>query len=265
MLDDQLREWILDATEPPGRNYRAHRAYGGGYAFIRSPAPEPAPGEHDFDTDLRLRTAITLSRLVHPTSIGLTHAVRIRTKGEPRENWEIGPRVGEPAFVLDLNDNWLIPADIPLLAELIRAWNPNTAPKRLKAAIWYFEMAARAYYVDLRWPLLVTALESLVKIKDERRANGRPLGSTSAFVGRLTRIGETDPSLCLPADDLREIYEKRSDLVHALGLVDLHDATQSLYRKLETLTRAFLRKMILDPQFAAHFASDTALADAFPL
>lgn len=92
MLDKELTEWILDATEPRGRNYHAYRAYSGGYAFIRSGAPEPKLDEGDFDPDLRLRTAITFSRLVHPTAAGLVHAVRIRTFSGARDKWQIGPR-----------------------------------------------------------------------------------------------------------------------------------------------------------------------------
>jgi hypothetical protein len=265
MLDDQLRAWVLDATEPCGRHYHPFRAYTGGYAFIRSPAPEPVANQEDFDPDLRLRTAIALSRLVHPTSVGLNHAARIRTCGEPPEKWQICPRVGDRAFVLDVNDNWLIPNDIPLLGQLLLAWNPDTAPKRIRRALWYFEMAARAYYSDIRWPLLVTALESLVRIKDERRANGNPVGSTAGFVERLAQIGQTDPALALPETQLTAIYERRSDLVHALAVVDLAGETRSLYRALENLTRAVIRKAILQPTFAAHFASDMALAHAFPL
>lgn len=265
MLDDELRQWILEATEPCGRNYHPFRQDTGGYAFIRSPAPEPKAGEADFDPDLRLRTAIALSRLVHPTSVGLTHAARIRTLGEPPAKWQIGPRVGEPAFVLDVNDNWLLPGDVPLLTNLVQKWNPAAVPSRLKAAFWYFEMAARQYYTDIRWPLLVTALESLVKIRGERRANGRTVGSTAAFVERLRHIGHIDPALAVSEAELRQMYEKRSDLVHALALVNLDEATRSLYRELENLARAIIRKMILDPSFAAHFASDRALAAAFPL
>jgi hypothetical protein len=100
MLDDELTTWILDATEPPGRNYHPFRQYTGGYAFIRCDAPAPGPDQGDFDPDLRLRTAIALSRLVHPTAVGLGHAVRIRTYGEPRDGWQIGP---QGAFVFQQN------------------------------------------------------------------------------------------------------------------------------------------------------------------
>jgi hypothetical protein len=265
MFDEELREWILDATEPCGRNYHPFRQYTGGYAFIRSPAPEPGPNDGDFDPDRRLRTAIALSRLVHPTSVGLSHAARIRTFRGPQDRWQIGPRVGEAAFVLDVNDNWLIPDDVPLLSRLLQGWNPGTAPARLKAALWYFEMAALAYYSDMRWPLLVTSLESLVRIKDERRADGRVVGSTAAFIERLARIGQAEPALSLPEAELREIYERRSDLVHGLALVDLAEPNRSLYRKLENLARGIIRKAILEPDFAAHLASDAALAAAFPL
>jgi len=39
MLDEELTKWVLDGTEPPGRNYVPTRQYTGGYAFIRTNPP----------------------------------------------------------------------------------------------------------------------------------------------------------------------------------------------------------------------------------
>ncbi len=269
MLDDELTKWLLDATEPAGRNYHPYRQYTGGYALIRSDAPAQKPEQGDFDPDMRLRTAIALSRLVHPTSLCLAHSVRIRTLGKPRNDWQIVPhteaQIGESAFVLDVNDNWLIPSDVPALAHLLTACNPTKIPKRVAAALWSNEMAARSYYSDMRWPLLVTGLESLVRIKNEKDQQGGAVGSTRAFVGRLGQLGQLDGTLAVSAPDLRAIYEKRSDLVHALALVAMDQPTKALYRKLDNLLRAILRKAILDPGFAALFASDKGVSTAFPL
>jgi len=268
-LDRELTQWILDATEPPGRNYHPHRIYTGGYAFIRSGAPAPEPNQGDFDPDMLLRTAIALSRLVHPTSIALTHAVRIKTYGEPRQKWQLTPHtepnIGEAAFVLDVNDNWLIPEDVPALTSLVRAWHTTPLPKRLGATMWYYEVAARTYFSDIRWPLLVTALESLVRIRNEQDNQGRPVGSTRAFVTRLKHLGTLDASLSVSENDLRAMYTKRSDLVHALALVAMDEPTRSLYRQLDNLVRGILREAILDPKFAALFATDGSVSSALPL
>lgn len=40
--------------------------------------------------------------------------------------------------------------------------------------------------------------------------------------------------------------------------------TKALYRKLDNLVRAILRRAILDPGVAALFASDNSLSTAFP-
>jgi hypothetical protein len=268
-LDEELTKWVLDASEPAGRNYHPHRIYTGGYAFIRSNAPAPKPDEGDFDPDMRLRTAVALSRLVHPTSIGLGHSVRIKTLGETREKWQIVPHtepgVGENAFVLDVSDNWLVPTDVPALTGLVRAWDPTTIPKRIGAALWYHEMAARSYFSDIRWPLLVTALESLVRIKNEQDNKGRSVGSTRAFVTRLGQLGRYDPTLSVSEPELIEIYEKRSDLVHALALVAMDEPTKALYRKSERLLRGILRKAIVDAGFANLFVTDKTVSAAFPV
>lgn len=167
--------------------------------------------------------------------------------------------------MLDENDNWLIPDDVPLIGNLLRAWNPAAVGKRIQAAIWYFEMTARNFYSDIRWPLLVTALESLVRIKNEQDRNGRPVGSTRAFVSRLAQLGARDPALTVSEGDLRDMYEKRSDLVHALAVVAMDEVTKTVYRNLENLVRNVLRKAILEPSFAAIFASDQHLAAALPI
>ncbi len=267
MLDEELTKWVLGATEAPGRNYSPFRQYTGAYAFIRTNPPPPKSDEGDFDPDTRLQNAIALSRLVHPTSVCLDHSVRIRTWGKPRDQWQLVPHTeagtGEHAFVLDVNENWLIPADIPAVAGLINAWNPTTIPKRVGVALWHHDMAARNYYSDIRWPLLVTGLESLVRIKNERDKKGAPIGSTRAFVSRLAAIGRLDASLSVSEPDLRTMYEKRSDLVHALALVAMDEPTKALYRKLEGLVRGILRKAILNPGFAALFATDQSVSTAF--
>jgi hypothetical protein len=269
MLDEELTKWVLDGTEPPGRNYVPTRQYTGGYAFIRTNPPASKADQGDFDPDTRLRSAIALSRLVHPTSVCFDHSVRIRTWGKPRDQWQLVPHTeagtGEHAFVLDVNENWLIPADISAIADLIKAWNPTTIPTRVGMALWHHEMAARNYYSDIRWPLLVTGLESLVRIKNEKDKKGAPIGSTRAFVSRLAAIGRLDPSLAVIDPDLRAMYEKRSDLVHALALVAMDESTKALYRKLDGLVRGILRKAILNPVFAALFATDQSISTAFPV
>lgn len=268
-LDDDLTADVLVASEPAGRNYHPYQACTGAYAFIRTNAPQPGPGQGDFDPDLRLRTCIALSRLVHPTSAGLDHAVRLKTWARPRDKWEMVPHteegVGEAAFVVDVNDDWLIPDDVPAIGDLLRAHPGPATPSRIAAALWYHEVAARTYYADLRWPLLVTALESLVRIKNEKRENGHRVPSSSVFCERLAQIGAMDPSLALNKQDLRSIYEQRSDLVHGFALATLPETTRDLYRKLDSLVRAILRKVLLDPAFGAIFSSDKDLQHHLPL
>jgi hypothetical protein len=128
-------------------------------------------------------------------------------------------------------------------------------------------MAARNYYVDVRWPLLVTGLEALVHIADERdpRNSTRYAGSTRVFVDRLLALGRADPKLGVGEVELREVYDRRSTLVHGQGFGQLNARNKDLYRTTESLLRGVLKKCVLEPTFADTFRSDDALRSAYPL
>src|SRR5262249_24076185 len=130
------------------------------------------------------------SRIVHPTAAGFTSAARILDR--PGGSAQIIPAshstLNPAAFVIAPNENWLIPADLPDLRDLLRALHADLLPRRLESALWHHEAAARHSFIDLRWPLLTTSLEALVRIKDERLPSGRFAGSTKVFVDRLLAI-----------------------------------------------------------------------------
>lgn len=93
---------------------------------------------------------------------------------------------------------------------LIEAKQANPPSARLAAALWHFEAVSRNHFIDLRWPLLTTCLESLVKTRDERLSKNRYIGSTKVFVDRLLAIGDLDPALAVPEPNPRAMYEERS-------------------------------------------------------
>lgn len=266
-LDTDLCTKLLDATDRTGENWRPTRQFSCSYAFYRANAPTGPGPELLFDADDALYTCVALSRIVHPTAVGFERAVSVR-------RWSDGTRKIIPcefinlnpyAFVIDSNENWLIPSDIPILRMLIEAKPANPPPARLASALWHFEAVSRNYFIDLRWPLLTTCLESLVKIKDEFLPKKRPAGSTKVFVDRLLAIGNMDPALAVPESDLRAMYEERSLLTHGLAFVALDESRNALYRTQERLARGIIRKALLDPTFRAIFASDAALAAGLPL
>src|SRR5262249_11495683 len=130
------------------------------------------------------------------------------------------------AFVMNPEDDWLIPEDLPTLASLLDGLEAGALSRRVESALWYHEAAARHYYVDLRWPLLTTCLETLVKIKDEKPSSGQRAGSTKVFVDRLLAIAELlDRAESIGEAELVEMYARRSWLAHGLayGRLDEHD------------------------------------------
>jgi len=215
---------------------------------------------------------VTLSRLVHPTALGFHWAARQRTWADGSR--EIIPanycyfRLNPRAFLADPKSNYLVPDDIPCISKLFAVCTTARLPSRLSSALWYLEVAFRHYYADLRWPLLVTALEALVHIWDEKvktgKREGRP-GTKRVFVGRLLILGLKFPALQIPEDDLNAFYEQRSNLVHGQSFPDLDVARRSLYDKLESYVRLVLRTAILDPAVQAVFATDAAIKAELPL
>jgi len=135
----------------------------------------------------------------------------------------------------------------------------------LAAGLWHHEAVSRHYFIDLRWPLLTTSLEALVRIRDERLSSGRFAGSKKVFVDRLLAIGALDPGLAVPEADLEAICEQRSLLTHGLTFGSLDETRKVLYQTQERLTRGLIRKALLEPAFRVIFASDSTLAVNLPL
>ncbi len=266
-IDHALCEAILDACDPAGENFKPVRQFGCSYAFIRNNAPGGAGQVFHFDPDEALYQCVALSRIVHATAVGFGSAARVR-------QWPNGTRQIIPvahstlnplAYVVAPNENWLIPDDLPVLRGLLEGLRAGPLPRRIASALWHHEAAARHSFIDLRWPLLTTCLEALVRIKDERLPSGQFAGSTKVFVDRLLAIGSLDATLAVSETDLRGIYEQRSLLAHGLAFGTLDELSKALYRAQERLVRGIIRKAVLEPAFCDIFVSDTKLAAHLPL
>jgi len=264
-LDQSLCQALLDACAPAGENFKPRWSSRCSYAFYRENAP--AGDKYSFDADNALYACIALSRIVHPTAVGFERAARVL-------QWPNGDRQIVPAVqrylnpyanVLDPGENWLLPEDLPVLRDLLDAFHAGQLPPRLASALWHHEAVARHYFIDLRWPILTTCLEALVKIKDEKLPSGRFAGSTKVFVDRLLVLASLDASLAVTEEELRDMYEQRSLLTHGLAFVDLSPALKSLYRSQERLVRGIIRKALLDATFRDIFASDANVAAHLPL
>lgn len=263
-LDREFADSILAECSARGEHYSGFPTY----AFYRE-LPE---GDHGystgFDPDLRLRIALYLSRLVHPTATGLEAAARVRYKDDGTP--DIRPHVPHDqnrfAFVARPSENWLVPSDIPALTDLLTAYHATTLPSRVSRALWFHEAVFRQYYAELRWTLLVTALEALVHVRDERLPSGKWPGTRKVFTDRLMHLGTLDAALVIAEQKLHDFYEERSVVAHgARSRRDNRAAPETLYEELEDFARRVLRKAVLEPEFGACFASDKEIQARLPL
>jgi len=266
-VDHSFCERILDACDPRGENFKPVRQFGCSYAFYRANAPAEEGLLYRFDPDSLLYHCVALSRIVHPTSVGFTSAARILDwpNGDPQIIPASHSTLNPAAFVIAPNEDWLIPGDLPELRALLNALHAAPLPKRIEAALWHHEAAARNSFIDLRWPLLTTCLEALVRIKDEKLPSGQFAGSTRVFVDRLAAIGKLDSTLAIPEDEVREMYAQRSLLAHGLAYGSLDDASKAVYLDQERLVRGVIRKALLDSAFRNIFVSDANIAKHLPL
>jgi hypothetical protein len=268
-FDIDFANGIMDACEPRGENFEPRRQYGAPYGLVRVSVPDVPGHTLHFDHDSRLLTCVALSRLVHPTSIGFAYSARIIERNDgsrqvvPHTPHDLNAR----AFVIDPDQDWLVPADVPEIRQLLQAYVGSARPQRVSSALWHFEIAARTYYFDIRWPLHVTGLEALVHVAGERdpKNQRRYAGSTQVFVNRLLAIGRSKPNLAVAEDVLRDIYDRRSTLAHGQSFGQLDSSTKQLIRTTEQLLRGVLKECLLDAQFASTFANDGAVQSTYPL
>ncbi|MGE3494170.1 MAG: hypothetical protein AB7N73_05680 [Gemmatimonadales bacterium] len=265
-VPDELEERICRACEPPGEAFDPVRQYHFPYALYKLDSGMGAEEDLSFDSNLRLQTAIVLSRLVHPTAAGLTHAARLRRteSGEaqivPKRQWGIDPG----AYVVRENEDWLVPADAPQIHELMTAFERAKPPARVLTALWHLEAAFHTHFIDLRWPILTTALEALVRIPDEQHG-GRFVGSTKCFVDRMVALGQIESTLVVSESDLKAMYSHRSQYTHGLRPQNLTLTARALYERQEEVCRQIIRRAILDNTFGGIFATDATIKSAMPL
>ncbi len=177
-----LVELVSEACDAPGYNKMPAaidlRIFP--YSFVRlSP---PRDNLFAWDPDERLQMCIALSRLVRPTSMSFGYSARLI--GDPSSpDFEVIPGpvagFGAEAWTADPEHSWLTPADANALRGLVRSFteNPLPAGSRLIGALWYYEYAARTRLIDVRFPLIATAVETLI--------NTNPAQSTRSFTRRL--------------------------------------------------------------------------------
>jgi hypothetical protein len=164
-----------------------------------------------------LFTVMALSRLIHPTTIGNRYCAKIYPIPEADPPIEALTTVGANPDVTvgDISRDWLSPSHGEELRQLM-PWVPETRPmlERVHRAFWKYEDAARTYFLDSRFPVVVAGLEALITV--EKYKNG------SRFVRRVGKLA-TEFGVNLSETELEQANEVRSELAHGQSFLhDLH-------------------------------------------
>lgn len=211
------------------------------------------------DTNGRLNLALALSRLVTPSTFGLDvwgRADRDVSGTLTRIEIQYGPL----AYKGQKEKWWILPEEWEQVGALLRildakgpmSWMGLDAvfPKCVANAIRLFGHAAQHGNAQLRYLLLVPALEGMVVPKEGR--------ISYTFKERLTRIcGEL--RFPITENELKGIYKNRSHAAHGGLFRNTESHVLVHYQKLEGMLRAILTKAIKDPVFARAFENNGSL------
>ena len=254
-LNERLAKNIQQACEPPHYSISGHPWDRHLYAFVRR-APKVDKTNNEGIGDLF--TTVALSRLINPTSTGDRYCAKVFHYGlDDSAIQAIQFRGISPDVFLPKNPrDWLSVQDGEYLRKLMSWVSQKPMHGRVHRAYWHHEYAMRSYYLDARWTLVVSGLEALVNV-DEQKVREQ-------FRVRVKQIAE-ELQITLTANELNKAYTLRSKLVHGekflFGLeTELPKDQQSeLYEKLELVLRKTIRHCLEDEPFSDYFRDDKAV------
>lgn len=253
-LNNSEAHKIMDACEPPGFEYSCKRQYTQMYSIVRC-----VSDDQEWDSDGSIQAIIALSRLIHPTTISYEYsAIVIRDSQGNISRVIPGPvsGSGSEAFVSDDDmGNWLTETEINELKDLFTAYKRNSLMRPVSTCLWYYEYCSWQKYIDIRWTLVSTALESIVHTGRHR--------STKQFTARIPELAKI-VGMIIQEQQAEQFYDLRSSLVHC-GLGDLTTDNKQLYCLMEELLRQVIKKSIIDPEFSAFLADRDQIQSTWPL
>lgn len=260
-LDLELAKAIMDTCEPKTLGVMAPvRQFAHMYAYVRELHQQTSLA--GWDEDHRLSRLVGISRLVHPTSVGLRYAARVSRDNDSLRIVPAEIHGMSPDTFLSPNHkrNWLSQAEAKFAVELDSRTEPlvqPSFPRRVSRALWYYDYAQKTYYADLRWTLIATALEALIHTGKH--------GPTKHFVQRVPALAADVGAPLLTSDECDKAYDYRSRLSHGDGfLSDMPTADIILYDKLEETLRLAILKAFTESSFAAIFLGDSQIASRWP-
>lgn len=256
-LDLQLAKAIMDTCEPKTLGVMAPvRQFAHMYAYVRELNPQTSAIR--WDEDHRLSRLVAISRLVHPTYVGLRYAARVSQNNNSLRivPAEIHGLAVDTFLSPSHKRDWLTKEEAELAVEVDAKSEPLTQgsfPRRVSRALWYYDYAQKTYYADLRWTLIATALEALIHTGTR--------GSTKHFTHRVPALAADVGAVALTTDECEAAYDYRSRLSHGDGfLSDMPAADIMLYDKLEETLRLTVLKAFREAIFATIFLDDSQIA-----
>lgn len=227
------------------------------YTFVR----ERPSNSGTWDEDGRLRLAIALSRLIHPTSVGLEQSAVLTGRiTDPAAQLTVipGPISGPAAtaYVTEPDQsNWLTEQDARRLRELLAAYDTAALPPRVRRALWFHEYAACTLDGAVRWAITVTGIEALVNVAFDKIVRQFTVRSVALAM---------ECGVALSKRQASHTYSMRSRINHGAATT-LPDDKLDLLVATEQLLRGAIQKAILQPDFAARFANDDTIERLWPV
>jgi hypothetical protein len=261
-LDEELAIHIQQACDPPHYRINNDPKDRHLYALLRRVADVEASQYEGMD---ELHAVVALSRLIHPTSTGDRYCAWILRYGAPESQIKAVQYRGiSPDVLLSRNQrDWLSVEDAECLRQLM-PWvsKRKLMHERVHRAFWNHEYAMRSFYLDTRWPIVVSGLEALLNVGEQN--------SGLQFKSRVRLLAD-EFGLQLSDDEISKAWKLRSKLVHAEGF--LHNLEtilpksehSDLYEKMESLLRMAVRRCLLDARFGDCFRDDAAVKARWPI
>ncbi len=284
-VPDILRDNIYDACESPGvPKQNAFRQYGQLYTIALFTGPWVAGQLSDWDATGEITRFVTMSQLVHSTSIGFGNSARL-TFGPDGAflSADPGPCRGitEQAFTIPHHRNWISKPECEQIKHLLANTKVKDLPDRVARAHWNVQHAAYQYFFEVRVLLVVSGLEALLHTRPKPPSSKRkPPRTGKQFITRTKQLAIL---LRVPftADDATAVWEHRSDVSHGRDLwaarqgprgglqqppeLTKHHPFVKRYLQAELLLRATVLRCLTDRQFAKMFNSDTSVEKFFPV
>ena len=143
-----------------------------------------------------------------PTTIATCYAARLFYRDGQVKQIVPGPTQGLGAYVWVSGNpwrNWLTVSDLSEVTHLLARYDFEKLPKHIRKALRHFLYACFTYELEIRFTLVVTALEALV--------NTHKRDVTKQFKRRLHLAG-TDLGVSVIEEEAKEAYDYRSNFVH---------------------------------------------------